>query len=70
MNVRASASNLVQAVKELRAEWEQTTESWRDAKAEEFAKTYLEDLPHHIARTAAVMEELDVLLKKVRLDCE
>jgi hypothetical protein len=70
MNVRASAANLVQATKELKAEWAQTTESWRDAKADEFSRTYLEDLPHHIARTAAVIEELDVLLRKVRLDCE
>jgi hypothetical protein len=70
MNVRASASNLVQAMKQLRAEWEQTTESWRDTKADEFAKTCLDDLPHHVARTAAVIEELDVLLRKVRLDCE
>jgi hypothetical protein len=70
MNVRASASNLVQAGKELRAEWEQTTDAWRDAKAGEFAKSYLEDLPHHIARTAAAIEELDALLRKVRLDCE
>lgn len=70
MNVRASGANMVQAVKALKAEWVQTTEAWRDAKADEFSKTYLEDLPHHVARTAAVMEELDVLLRKVRLDCE
>lgn len=70
MNVRASGSNLVQAAKELKAEWEQAKESWRDARADDFAKTYLEDLPHHVARTASVIEELDVLLRKVRIDCE
>ncbi len=70
MNVRASAANMVQATKQLKAEWEQTTESWRDAKAQEFARTYLEDLPHHVARTAAVIEELDVLLRRIYLDCE
>lgn len=67
---RASASNLVQAAKELKAEWEQTKESWRDVKAQEFERTYLEDLPHHLARAASVIEELDVLLRKVRIDCE
>lgn len=70
MNVRASGANMVQAMKQLKAEWGQTTESWCDAKAEEFARTYLEDLPHSVARTAAVIEELDTLLRKVRLDCE
>ena len=67
---RACASNLVQAAKELNAEWEQTKESWRDVKAQEFEHTYLEDLPHHLARAAAVIEELDILLRKVRIDCD
>lgn len=70
MNLRASGSNLVQALKELRAEWERTTEAWRDTKADEFEKNFLEDLPHQITRTTAAIEELDVLLRKVRLDCE
>ena len=70
MSARTSASNLVQAVKELKFEWAQAKESWRDLKAAEFEKTYLEDLPHHVARSAAVMEELDTLLRKVRTDCE
>jgi len=60
----------MQAMKVLKAEWEQTTESWRDTKADEFAQTYLEELPHRAARTAAVIEELDTILRKVRLDCE
>ena len=67
---RASASNLVQAAKELKMEWAQTRESWRDLKAQEFERTYLADLPHHLARAASVIEELDVLLRKVRIDCE
>jgi hypothetical protein len=70
MSVRASASNLVQAAKLLKAEWAQTRESWRDVKAMEFERTYLEDLPNHVARTAAVIEELDMLLRKVQHDCE
>jgi hypothetical protein len=70
MSTRASASNLVQAAKELKIEWTQARESWRDVKAAEFEKTWLEDLPHHVARAAAVMEELDGLLRKVRQDCE
>lgn len=70
MNVRVSASNLMQAAKDLAAEWHRTQESWRDAKAREFEEKYLEQLPGHIARTTRVMEEIDALLRKVRKDCE
>lgn len=70
MSIRASASNLVQATKELKSEWTKTRESWRDIKAQEFERAYLEDLPNQVARTAAVIEELEVLLRKVKTDCE
>ncbi len=70
MNIRGSASNLAQAMKDIMIKWEQTRESWRDSKSEEFQSHYLEHLPAHIARAMAAMEELDGLLRKVRKDCE
>lgn len=70
MSVKASASNLVQAVKELMFEWDQTKALWNDVKSREFEHKFLEDLPGNAVRTTAVMEELDGLLKKVRSDCE
>ena len=70
MSARVSASNLVQAVKELSIDWQQTREHWRDAKSLEFERQYLEALPQHISRATAVMQEIDALLRKVRADCE
>jgi hypothetical protein len=70
VNVRASASNLTRAAKDLALEWQQTQNYWRDAKSLEFEKTYLADLPHHIARATAIMNEIDEILRKVRTDCE
>lgn len=70
MNIRGSASNLVQAIKELTMQWEQTKSYWRDAKSQQFAETYLHPLPDHIARARFAMEELEKLLSKVRSDCE
>ncbi len=70
MSSRTSAANLSQAVKDLLLEWDQTRFAWRDAKSREFEETYLQDLPHHAARAAAVIEEIDAILRKVRLDCE
>lgn len=70
MSARTSASQLSQSVKELLVEWDRTLSEWRDAKSREFQESYLAELPIHVARTAAAMEEIDDVLRKVRKDCE
>ncbi len=70
MSCRGSASNLGQALKELKLEWQHTKTFWHDIKTQEFEEKYLEYLPNDIARAVAVMEELDGILRKVRIDCE
>jgi hypothetical protein len=70
MNARSSASNLMQAAKDLALQWQQTQKDWRDAKSLEFEKTYLADLPHHISRAASAMNEIGEILRKIRSDCE
>jgi hypothetical protein len=63
-------ATLAQAIKELTQKWEQTKAYWRDVKADEFEHNYLERLPNLTARTAAAMDEIGVLLRKVHNDCE
>ena len=70
MNPRASAANLFQAAKELSFEWDQTRAYWSDVKSQQFARDYLEMIPEYVTRTRTAMEELEVLLRKVRSDCE
>jgi hypothetical protein len=70
MNVAGNAANLMQALKDLRLEWEQTQAYWRDVKSEEFSRKYLEQLPNDVSRTALVIKEIGELLNKVRGDCE
>ena len=70
MNTRASAANLVQAMKELSLEWDRTKAQWRDVKSFEFEQTYLEDLPNQVTKALSVIEEIDALLSKIRSDCE
>jgi hypothetical protein len=69
MNLRESAAKLSGGAKELASAWEEARNHWRDTKAEEFAELYLVPLPHHVARAATVIEEIEVLLRKVRSDC-
>lgn len=62
--------NLTQITRELADHWYATKAYWRDAKAAEFEQRYLEPLPGMATKTGAVMNELEVLLKKIRKDCE
>jgi len=70
MNAAGSAANLVQSMKNLNLQWQETQASWHDGKSQEFEKRYLEPLPGHIATALTVMEEIDLLLKRIRSDCE
>jgi Cdc6-like AAA superfamily ATPase len=70
MNTAGSAANLIQAMKILTNEWQETQSSWNDMKSQEFARHYLDPLPGHVASAITVMEEVDKLLKKIRSDCE
>jgi hypothetical protein len=62
--------NLIQNGRQLSEQWYMTKEHWRDAKALEFEKRYLEPLPGLISKTNTIMNDLETLLKKIRKDCE
>jgi hypothetical protein len=70
MSTKGSAANLVQAAKDLANEWEQTKSHWHDVKSQEFEHKYLEDLPGNVRRAALMIEEIDVVLRKIRSECE
>ncbi|MFA7233957.1 MAG: hypothetical protein WC076_07585 [Terrimicrobiaceae bacterium] len=70
MSAAASGALLLQAMKELSLEWDQTRSYWRDGKSLEFEEKYLAELPLHIRRAAEAMEEIETVLRKVRADCE
>lgn len=70
MSANESKSTLLQALKDLSVQWEHTKAFWRDVKADEFEKHYLESLPNFVARTSTAMDELATLMRKVEIDCE
>ncbi|MEZ0275032.1 MAG: hypothetical protein ACAH88_09015 [Roseimicrobium sp.] len=70
MSTKTSASNLAQTLKEFILRWQDTRTYWRDAKSAEFEHKYLEKLPGYVQTTRNVMEEMDVLLSKLKRDCE
>ena len=65
-----SSSRLGALTKALSSQWEQTKDSWRDAKAREFERKYIEEVVTNVDRAVAVIDQLDKLLTKIRTDCE
>ncbi|MCE0498540.1 MAG: hypothetical protein LV481_11400 [Methylacidiphilales bacterium] len=70
MSVAANASNLAQAARELAHEWEETKSCWHDVKSQDFEQAYIDPLPGQVERAIMVMAEIDLILKKIRSDCE
>jgi hypothetical protein len=68
--VKASSNRLSGITKELRSQWQETKNYWKDAKSLEFEQKYMEELLASVDRTVTVMEQLDKLITKIRTDCE
>jgi hypothetical protein len=62
-------STLAAAMQNLNVAWQEVRGHWRDAKALEFEERYLRELPSRTTQAAAVMAEIEKLLKKARNDC-
>ncbi len=70
MSIRASGTRLSMLSRELSNQWQETRESWQDAKSAEFEQRYLQELLAAVERTTAVIEHIDKLMEKIRKDCE
>ncbi len=70
MSLSGNRTRLAALTKELVLHWENTKNSWRDSRSEEFERQYLQELFANVDRTIMVIERLDLLLNKVRKDCE
>lgn len=70
MTIGANGRVVQAATKELALKWEQTRESWADAKSQEFERDHLADLITGVEMAGPVFEKLDKLVNKVRSDCE
>jgi actin-related protein len=67
----ASNGKLVYATtKDLLRKWDETKESWHDAKTHEFEQRFMNELMTTIDRSLPVFENLNKLIEKIRSDCE
>ena len=70
MSLAANSKVVLAATRELARKWDETKQSWRDAKAAEFEQEYLTELFRQVERSVPIMEELDRLIATVRNQCE
>jgi hypothetical protein len=70
MSLSGSRSRLAAISKDLALRWQETRETWRDAKSGEFEQRYMTELLAQVDKTVTVIEKLDELLNKARKDCE
>jgi hypothetical protein len=70
MSASGSKGLLLDATRQLQARWSDTRATWRDHKAAEFEEQYLASLTSNVHTALRVIDELEQLLHKVRIDCE
>jgi hypothetical protein len=68
--MNAQGSRLAAVTKDLWVTWQQTRESWADAKAQEFEQKYLLELMTSVDKTVGSIEQLDKLIARIKKDCE
>ena len=70
MSLSANRTSLATVTKELSIHWQETKESWKDAKSQEFERQYLDELFDSVDTAVAVMDQLDKILNKIRTECD
>jgi hypothetical protein len=70
MNIGTDGRVISTATKELSLKWQQTKDSWRDAKSQEFEQKYMDELIGSVDRAVAVLDQLDKVVARIRSECE
>lgn len=70
MNILANRTRLLAIARELSSQWQDTREKWRDQKAAEFEREFLDEIVQGVNTTVATINDLDKLITKIRHDCE
>jgi hypothetical protein len=70
MSLSSTRSWVVAVTKELLLKWQETKSYWKDDKSLEFEHRYLQELFVRVDKAVTVIEKLDVLLAKIKKDCE
>jgi hypothetical protein len=70
MNLSGNKGRLTGLTREISLKWSDTKNHWQDARSREFESRHMVELVANVDRAIIIMDKLDVLLRKVRSDCE
>ena len=70
MSAQASKARLAGLLKQLVGSWEETRNSWTDDKAREFHDRYMAELMAQVEKTLTSLDQLEVIIQKMKDDCE
>jgi len=66
----AGGGKLSAVTRVLATQWQDTKQSWKDAKADEFEHLYLDELFTSVDKAVGIMAQVEKLIAKIRSDCE
>lgn len=66
----AAQNRLAGLTNDLRAEWDRTKHHWNDAKSLEFEHRFMSELIPAVNQAITTIESLELVLTKLRNDCE
>ncbi|MDB6132714.1 MAG: hypothetical protein JWM59_957 [Verrucomicrobiales bacterium] len=65
-----TSSNLETATRDMMAAWARTQDQWRDQKSRQFEESHLAPLPGLLAQSREALSNLEIILRKIKHDCE
>jgi len=66
----AGGARMLGLTRELLNKWNQSKDSWRDAKALEFEKKFMDELDAIASNASTGMENLERIVRNIRSECE
>jgi hypothetical protein len=70
MGVYESRGQIAKAMKDLTAKWQDVKMDWNDARSDAMEKEFLTQLEVDARSAGAAMDQMAILLQKVRQDCQ
>lgn len=66
----AGGARIVGLTRELLNKWNQSKDSWRDTKATEFEKRFMDELEASANHASTGIDNLERIIRNIRSECE
>ena len=69
MNFQTGKQQLLDSSKQIKNNWGKVREIWQDEKADQFYKTYIQQLERQLKAAMDSIDEIDDLFSEIQRDC-